>query len=141
MVRAATLVGVGGFAGTLARYGLGLAIPDAGDWPIATLTVNVTGAFALGLLLEALARLGGDSGSLRAARLTLGTGFLGSFTTYSSLAVEIERLAAAGSGGIALGYAGASLAAGLLAGVLGVVAGSLGGRQRRRRTDRVGARP
>lgn len=140
LVRAAMLVGVGGFAGTLARYGLSVAVPDVGEWPVATLTVNVAGAFALGLLLEALARVGGVSGSLRGARLTLGTGFLGSFTTYSSLAVETERLVATGSGALAAGYAGASLVAGLLACVLGVFAGSVGTRQRRRSSDRAEVR-
>lgn len=138
LVRAAVLVGAGGFAGTLARYGLSVAMPDTGDWPVATLTVNVVGAFALGLLLEALARAS-DSRPSRTARLVLGTGFLGSFTTYSSLAVETERLVAGGSGGLALAYAAVSLVCGMLACVLGVVAGSVA-RYRRRRADRAEVR-
>ncbi|MDN5759711.1 MAG: CrcB family protein, partial [Tomitella sp.] len=88
------LVAIGGVAGTFARHGLGQAFPHSqGDWPITAFLINVAGAFALGLLLEALTRLGApDAGtaapraasSLRMLRLGMGTGVLGAFTTYST---------------------------------------------------------
>lgn len=138
--RAAVLVGVGGVAGTLARYEVSLLLPEAHGWPLATLAVNVSGAFLLGLLLELLARAGTSSAGHRSVRPLLGTGFLGSFTTYSSFAVEVERLLATGSGGIAAGYVAVSLAAGLAACIAGMVAGSLGPRRRTRRRERTAAR-
>lgn len=138
--RPVVLVGLGGVAGTLARYGVSLVIPEADGWPLATLLVNVAGAFALGLLLERLARPDGGSRSRRTLRLLVGTGFLGSFTTYSSLAVETERLLRAGSVDTALGYVAASLGCGLAGCLVGVVAGSLGaGRRGRPARGRVRA--
>lgn len=50
---------VGGVFGASARYGVGLLLlPVAGTWPVATFSVNMVGAFVLGLLLEGLARSG-----------------------------------------------------------------------------------
>lgn len=87
---------VGGFLGTLARYGVGRLLDGVGGaWPVGTFCVNLVGAFALGLLLHTLATLqsagaqGSDSGRLRWFRLVLGTGFLGAFTTYSALALDV----------------------------------------------------
>ncbi|MBD3783538.1 MAG: CrcB family protein [Micrococcales bacterium] len=46
-------VAVGGVLGSLGRWGVGLALPHgAGDFPWATFVVNVTGAFAMGLLVQ-----------------------------------------------------------------------------------------
>ncbi|WP_298443100.1 fluoride efflux transporter FluC [Gordonia sp. (in: high G+C Gram-positive bacteria)] len=108
------LVFVGGMVGALARYGVELALPAAsGAFPWATFTVNIVGAFILGLLLESLVLAGPDTGMRRRARLFCGTGFTGAFTTYSSFAVEIGMLTHGGSAGVAAAYAAASLAAGL----------------------------
>ena len=81
------LVAVGGFGGAVARYSLALVLPTAFPW--GTLAVNVVGSFALAMLLyEArfLAELG------EKARLLAGTGFLSSFTTYSTFAAETAAL-------------------------------------------------
>ena len=114
---------VGGLAGTPARYALSLALPGRpGHWPTGTFVANLAGAFALGVLLEGLARRGDDTGRRRLLRLGLGTGFLGAFTTYSSLAVETDLLLRDGRPGLAGGYALASVTGGLLLAAAGLVA-------------------
>lgn len=114
---------VGGTAGTLARWGLGRALPVRDGWPLGTLAANLAGAFLLGLLLEALARSGADEGGRRTARLLLGTGFCGAFTTMSSLDVEVLVLVQAHRPGLAAAYLAASLAAGLVLACAGIATG------------------
>lgn len=111
---------VGGTFGALARYGLGGILPAPGGWPLPTLVINLAGAFMLGALLEALVRRGPDAGRLRLVRLLVGTGFMGAFTTYSTLAVEATTLFSAGRGADALIYVGVSVVAGAVATVAGI---------------------
>jgi CrcB protein len=104
-LKPALLVAVGGFAGAALRYGATVALP--GGFPWGTLAVNVLGSFALGGLLYE-ARLAGRFGPR--TRLLVGTGFLSSFTTYSTFAAETaglsRTLAAANVGAnYALGFA------------------------------------
>lgn len=116
-------VAVGALVGTTLRYLLGLAVPTApGGWPIATFTVNVIGAFVLAGLLELLASAGPDEGRRRTLRLALGTGLLGSFTTYSALALDTVHLLEAGRVWAASGYAIGSVVMGLLAAACGLFA-------------------
>ena len=106
----------GGAVGTIGRYLLESVFPAAaGQWPWATFTINVAGAFLLGVLLFALARRGADTGSRRLLRLMLGTGVLGAFTTYSTFAVEVHALFGGGHLGTGMGYALASVATGVVA--------------------------
>lgn len=112
----------GGVLGTLARYGLSVTIPDPDGWPLSTLLVNLTGAFLLGLLLEALVRRGPDKGRFRLIRLSAGTGFMGAFTTYSTLALESVQL---GMDQACLGtalYLTLSLFGGVVASAIGIKA-------------------
>jgi CrcB protein len=111
---------LGGIPGALARYWLGGVVPAPGGWPLPTLVINLSGAFALGILLEALARRGPDRGGLRVLRLLLGTGFMGAFTTYSTFAVDADRLFAAGRIAEALGYLAATVLGGAAASALGI---------------------
>lgn len=114
------LVVVGGFAGTWVRAAIEDAVPpSAGGWPWATLTVNLTGAFTLGLLLEVLARTGPDTGRRRRWRITLGTGVLGGYTTYSTLAVEVTQLGGHGAALTGAAYAMTSLVLGPAAAAVG----------------------
>ena len=78
------------------------------------------GSFLLGALLETLLRRGAESPRGRVLRLGLGTGVLGGFTTFSALALELERLLAGGQVAMALVYAVASLVLGVLACVAGI---------------------
>ncbi|GEN78959.1 fluoride efflux transporter FluC [Actinotalea fermentans] len=125
------LVALGGAVGTTARYLLASAVPGAG-WPVATFGANVVGAFLLGVLLEALVRRGPETPRGRAVRLTLGTGLLGGFTTFSSLAIEVERFWARGDVGPGAAYGLGSVALGFVAALAGVV---VAGRRAARRTD------
>ena len=112
---------VGGFVGTLGRYSLDRAWPTpAGHFPSVTFTINTTGAFLLGALLTAL--LVQPFGH-RQWRAFLGTGVLGGWTTYSTLAVEGATLVKGDHLAMAVGYLGASLAAGLVAVGLGIALG------------------
>lgn len=112
------MVVIGGALGTWLRAGLGHLLPRGpGEWPWATLAVNFVGAFVLAVLLELLARLRRGFVPLR---LLLGTGLLGGFTTYSAFAVETVDLLRFGRPWLALGYAGATLAGGLLLSLAGL---------------------
>lgn len=115
------VVASGAFFGTLARYGIGLLLPTGkAGWPTAILLINILGALLLGLLLQALLHRGKDEGGRRVLRLTLGTGFLGAFTTYSSLATSTALLLRSGEAGLAIGYACVSVVLGLVACALGI---------------------
>jgi CrcB protein len=81
----ALAVGIGGAAGAVSRYAVSLAIERRA---IDTLLVNVAGSFALGFVLG----VGLDG----PARLALGVGFCGAFTTFSSFAVETVGFAEGG---------------------------------------------
>ncbi|AXJ10264.1 CrcB family protein [Arthrobacter sp. PM3] len=110
----------GGVLGALARYGLSTVLPAPGGWPLPTLIINLAGAFLLGALLEGLVRRGPDAGRLRVIRLLAGTGFMGAFTTYSTLAVETNLLLGAGRTTDALLYVAATLVGGAIATVAGI---------------------
>jgi len=110
----------GGILGALARFGLAGILPAPGGWPVPTLAINLSGAFLLGLLLEALVRRGPDAGRLRLVRLFVGTGFMGAFTTYSTLALEANTLLGAGRVTDALLYVAVSVVAGAAATVAGI---------------------
>jgi CrcB protein len=113
------LVAVGGAAGALARYGLSCAFPVAtGHFPTTTLLINLSGAFLLGALLEALLRRGRPDHWLR---MLGGVGVLGAFTTFSTLANETALLGRDGHTATAVAYDAASLVGGVAAVVLGLV--------------------
>ncbi len=119
------LVFVGGALGTAGREVLGLVLPASAGIPWAVLAANLVGAFALGLLLEALARRGPDHGIRRDVRLLLGTGFLGGFTTYSALATDTALLFGAGDGWLGAVYAIGTVVVGAGATFAGVLLGAL----------------
>lgn len=120
------LVALGGAIGTAVRAALAQALPtvDGISWTV--LAINFVGAFCLGLLLDALARRGPDVGRRRVLRLFVGTGVLGGFTTYSTLADDTARLLDVGRWAAGSGYALLSVVLGLAAVVAGLaVAGAL----------------
>lgn len=113
------LVGAGGFLGAIARYAvhLGVARLWAGEFPLGTFLVNVSGCFALGVFVTLTAeRLALDPG----VRLLVATGFLGAYTTFSTFEYETHRLLETGAWFWAAANAAGSLVAGLVAVRLGV---------------------
>jgi len=87
-VRPLALVAVGGFAGATSRYALAVSLSTGFPW--GTLAANALGSFALGALLYEAHFAGAVSAE---TRLVVGTGFLSSFTTYSTFAAETAALA------------------------------------------------
>jgi CrcB protein len=84
------LVAFGGALGSLARHGANRLWPASpGGWPVPTLTVNLVGSFAIGLLYVYVAARGAAADN---ARLFWMTGVLGGFTTYSAFALESTLL-------------------------------------------------
>ncbi len=87
---ATLLVGLGGFAGSVARYGLSVASQRYSiEWPIGTLAANVLGCLVIGILTGLSAR--GETVSPE-VRLALATGFCGGFTTMSSMIYETAEM-------------------------------------------------
>jgi len=114
-------VALGGVVGSLGRYAVDVALPHGPDaFPWATLVVNVSGAFAMGLLV---AYLVDRPGVHRLARPFVGVGVLGGWTTFSALAMDAVALGAADRAQLALGYVAATFLAGTLAVAAGYVLG------------------
>jgi CrcB protein len=103
----------GGFLGAVIRAELAeQLIHDPGAWPWATFAVNIAGAFLLGYVVTRLQ----ERLPLSAYRRPLlGTGFCGALTTFSTMQVELLWMLDAGRTGLALAYAGVSVAAGFAA--------------------------
>ncbi len=126
---ASTVVAIflGGAVGTMARYLLAAHHPLAvGDFPWVTLLVNLSGSFAIGLVMPLTQRV---SPRLSAARPLLVVGFLGGWTTYSTLAAEATLLARRGDVGTCLAYLVATVAGGLALVVAGHALGRRAGGQ------------
>ena len=96
------LILAGGGAGSLLRYLAGTAIMArfGGRFPLGTLIINVTGSFAIGLLMTLFTERFQPHANLR---LLLVVGFLGGYTTFSSF--EWETYAAVRDGGFLIGLA------------------------------------
>lgn len=125
----------GGALGTLTRYGLAMAIPAPDGWPLPTLLINLTGAFLLGIILEAVVRRGPDAGWPQRIRLSAGTGFMGAYTTYSALALETAQLGADQYYLEGALYAVLSLCGGVLASAAGIWVASSHHRKANRRAS------
>lgn len=114
------LVALGGAAGSVARYGAYRMWPaNPGGFPVPTLTVNLIGSFAIGLIYMYVAARGGSADN---ARLFWMTGVLGGFTTYSAFALESALL---GFSGMFVVYLLATVLGCLGAALLGVRLGTI----------------
>ncbi|KAB2854837.1 fluoride efflux transporter CrcB [Sphingopyxis terrae] len=104
---------VGGAIGAGARHLVGqILLARLGPgFPWWTLSVNIAGSLMMGLLIGWLARSGGSD----QARLFLGVGVLGGFTTFSSFSMEFWTLFERGQMAQAAAYVGASVIIGIAA--------------------------
>ena len=116
------LVCLGGAVGTGARYLLGGWIQRSSEsaFPYGTLAVNVLGSFLLGLIMHVALTTNAISPTLR---LSLTTGGMGGFTTYSTFNYETMERLREGAWGLAGLNVAATLGACLIAGLLGVAIG------------------
>jgi CrcB protein len=112
-------IAAGGALGAPARYEVAQLISVApGGFPWATFWTNLSGAFVLGFFLTlVIERLP----PTRFLRPFAAVGFLGSYTTFSTLAVETVLLVKDGHVALGVGYTLASVSAGLALAYLGIV--------------------
>jgi CrcB protein len=114
-------IGLAGGLGALARYLLARFIAErvTSRYPLGTFLINVTGSFLIGLLFS----LTSHALIPTTTQLILATGFLGGYTTFSTMSWESVQLARGGSTRASLFYLSSSLFIGLLAAYLGILAG------------------
>lgn len=112
------LVGVGGAAGALGRYGLvrWAQARRTPNWPWGTFVANVVGSFILGMIVV---------GASENLLLLVGVGFCGGLTTFSSFAADVLLLTQAERRRTATLYALGSIVAGLLAVLVGIAVGGV----------------
>ncbi|MFJ5811943.1 fluoride efflux transporter CrcB [Streptomyces sp. NPDC093093] len=96
------VVALGGAAGATARYGASVIWPtSAGGFPWTTLAVNTMGCAVIGVFMVVITQLWSAH---RLVRPFFGTGVLGGFTTFSTYAVDVQKLLAGGRTGAGLVY-------------------------------------
>ncbi len=105
------LIAVGGFAGSNLRYFVEIAVPST---LVATFLVNVLGSFALAVILYEASTIGALSDR---SKFVFGTGFLSSFTTFSTFVFDVISVDPV----VGLAYILASYASGFAAVLLGRV--------------------
>jgi CrcB protein len=108
------LVALFGSLGALSRYGIATVVGPR-TFPVATMIINITGSFALGVVLTlATQRVRPDLAT------GLAVGFLGAFTTFSTLSWDTFDLLREGRPVAALANVVVSLVVGVAAAALGV---------------------
>lgn len=109
------LVGLGGFFGSVARFLLARYIGGliGTRWPIGTFVVNITGSCLLGLVGGVIAAR--VSPTSEVVRLAIGVGFIGAYTTFSTLEYETHELLETGEFTAALANVVGSVVAGMIA--------------------------
>ncbi|MBD8591679.1 MULTISPECIES: fluoride efflux transporter CrcB [Peribacillus] len=110
------LIGIAGALGAILRYLIGLSLFTNSIFPFATLSINLIGSFLLAWLTTNLFKRFSLSPSVKTA---IGTGFVGSFTTFSTLSVETVELFKNGRILIGILYIFASIVGGILMSRLG----------------------
>ncbi|MCI8320246.1 MAG: fluoride efflux transporter CrcB [Dorea sp.] len=105
-------VGIGGFAGAVLRYLIGLApVRETMVFPVKTFVINILGCILIGCIAAIMAK---DTNAPLSPRtvLLLKTGVCGGFTTFSTFALETADLIKDGHSGTAAVYAGLSVVIG-----------------------------
>ncbi|HEY7132120.1 MAG TPA: CrcB family protein [Candidatus Limnocylindrales bacterium] len=116
------LIAIGGAGGAVARYLVDTFVSAriAGAFPWGTLVVNLSGSVVLGILFAIVLEQGLLPSSARAALMV---GFIGAYTTFSTLMLESWRLIEGGAPLLGLVNLAGSAALGLLAVVAGLAIG------------------
>lgn len=116
------MIGIGGFCGAILRYGIkAMELPVASTgFPINTLIINILGSFILGLVIAGAAEV---FNLKEAEKLGIMTGFIGAFTTFSSISKELTMLLEQGRAAVAAVYISLSVLLGLGAVYAGVKLG------------------
>lgn len=116
------LIGIGGFAGAVARYALDgwVSSRTGGSFPYGTLVVNLSGSLLIGFLFALAIERGVLSAEVRGPLMI---GFVGAYTTFSTLALESWRLAEDGAWVLALANLGVSAVLGVAAVIVGLAIG------------------
>ena len=127
----AALVFCGGALGTLLRYLIDAASARVSGFALDIFIINVVGAFILAALVGYIAGAGEPTRDQLKLRLFLGTGMMGGFTTYSTLAVETAHNIGDGRWASALVYSLGTVLVGALLSVAGLLAGRRAVRARR----------
>ena len=104
-----------GAAGVLARYGLGLAVQSI--WTI--VAINLIGSFMLGFLIHA------GAGLSESTRTAIGVGFLGGFTTFSTMTVQTVLEIEGGREALALAYLAVTVVGGMTMAIAGYLSAKL----------------
>lgn len=119
-MRKTIFISIGGFLGAILRYTIkNMHLYPYTDYlPLNTLIINVMGSFLLALLLTVAFEVWQYDSDIR---LGIATGFLGAFTTFSTLCKEIIGLMSKGYYSYALLYMTLSIVLGLAAVYFGVV--------------------
>jgi len=115
-------VGGAGFVGAIARYFLGSVLNTAA-FPTGTFLINLSGAFVLGWFMTVVSERVTVSPTLQ---LAIGVGFVGTYTTFSTMMYENDKFLQDGSWLKSALYLGGSVALGVVAVRLGVLAGHRG---------------
>jgi fluoride exporter len=108
---------LGGFFGALTRYGIGEWIPTNNGFPLGTFIINLIGCFFLGWFLTFITFRKNIKPEFT---LLIGTGLIGSFTTFSTFSVETIVLVRNGLAGYGTLYVLFSIIFGLLLVYLGL---------------------
>ncbi|MDC0148200.1 fluoride efflux transporter CrcB [Alphaproteobacteria bacterium] len=110
-------VGLGGALGSMARFGVGVMLKTTSTlgFPWASLSVNLLGSLAMGLVMGWLSRVGPYEG----LRLFLAVGLLGGFTTFSAFSMELFGLLERREAFLAVVYASSSVVGGVAVFCLG----------------------
>lgn len=115
------LVGAGGFAGAIARYTIDLQVTQRfGSFPWGTMVVNLSGSFLVGLMFALVTERAALPAELRGPLMI---GFLGAYTTFSTLALESWRMIEDGAWLLAALNLGGSVVIGMIAVVGGLSLG------------------
>lgn len=113
-------ISIGGAIGAIIRWAVGTAFPaPAAGFPWATFVINVSGCALIGVLMILVAEVFTRQ---RLMRPFVGVGVLGGYTTFSTYAVDIQRLIAGGAGGVGLLYLASTVVGALVAVSAGMIA-------------------